>query len=178
MLVGAFLLPTFIMMFTRGIGAFERLESIPRALARLLDPRVMRDIVASIRIPDIASWRAYKLSYLPAKMLIFNTVLQAVYAIGVLAAVLASVREPYLARTATLLSGIVNGIGTLSFSLFVDPTSSAIVDQAVTGRRGIEDVRSMVFWLTVTAIGGTLVSQLLLYPAALLIGAVAHLVHR
>jgi hypothetical protein len=178
MLVGAFLLPTFIMMFTRGIAAFERLESIPRALARLLDPRVMRDIVASIRIPDIASWRAYKLSYLPAKMLIFNTVLQAVYAIGVLAAVLASVREPYLARTATLLSGIVNGIGTLSFSLFVDPTSSAIVDQAVTGRRGIEDVRSMVFWLTVTAIGGTLVSQLLLYPAALLIGAVAHLVHR
>ena len=178
MLIGAFLLPTFILMFRRGIAACERLESIPHALARLLDPRVIGDLVASIRIPNPAAWTAYKLAYLPAKLLIWNTVLYAVYAIGVFAAILASVREPNLARTATLLSGIVNGIGTLAFSLFVDPTSSAIVDQAVTGRRGIEDVRSMVFWLTVTAIVGTLVSQFLLFPAALLIGAVAHLVHR
>jgi hypothetical protein len=147
-------------------------------MARLLDPRVIRDIVLSVRFPNPAGWGAYKLSYLPAKLLIFNTVVQSVYAIGVLAAVLASVRDPALVRTATLLSGIVNGIGTLAFSLFVDPTASAIVDQAVTGRRGIEDVRSMVFWLTVTSILGTLISQLFLYPAALLIGAVAHLVHR
>jgi hypothetical protein len=177
-MIGAVLLPTFQLMFVRGIGAFERLDSVPRAIARVFDPRVIRDIVASIRLPQPRHWSAYKLSHVPAKLLVANTVLQSVYAIGVVAAVYASVREPFLARTATLLSGIVNGIGTVAFTLFVDPTAASIVDQAVTDRRELGDVKSMVFWLTATMILGTLVSQLLLFPATLLIGAVAHLVHR
>jgi hypothetical protein len=94
------------------------------------------------------------------------------------AAVYASVREPALARTATLLSGIVNGIGTVAFTLFVDPTAANIVDSAVHGKRTIEDVRSMVFWLTVTMVLGTLFSQVLLYPATLVIDVAARLVHR
>jgi hypothetical protein len=62
--------------------------------------------------------------------------------------------------------------------LFVDPTAAGIVDSAVHGKRTIEDVRAMIFWLTVTMVAGTLLSQLLLYPAAVVIDAVARLVHR
>ena len=94
------------------------------------------------------------------------------------AAIYASVRDPAFARTATLLSGIVNGIGTFAFTLFVDPTAAGIVDSAVHGKRTHEDVRAMVFWLTATMVLGTLISQLLLYPAALVIDAAAHLVHK
>jgi len=177
-IIGALLLPTFQMIFIRGIRSFERLDSVPRALFRLTDPKVIGAIFRSVRIPRPATWSQYRLAHVPTKLLVANTVLQSVYAIGVVAAVYASVREPHLARTATLLSGIVNGIGTISFTLFVDPTAASIVDQAVSGRREHADVRSMVFWLTATTILGTLVSQLLLYPATLLIGAVAHLVHR
>jgi hypothetical protein len=36
----------------------------------------------------------------------------------------------------------------------------------------------MVFWLTVTMVLGTLLSQLLLYPATLVIDVAARLVHR
>jgi len=72
------------------------------------------------------------------------------------------------------LSGIINGIGTIAFTLFVDPTSASIVDQTARGDRPIADVRSMVFYLTLTAIIGTLISQLFLYPATLLIDLVAH----
>jgi hypothetical protein len=36
----------------------------------------------------------------------------------------------------------------------------------------------MVFWLTVTMVLGTLISQFLLYPAAVVIDAAARLVHR
>jgi hypothetical protein len=77
-----------------------------------------------------------------------------------------------------LLSGIVNGIGTIAFTLFVDPTAAGIVDSAVHGKRTIEDVRAMVFWLTVTMVLGTLVSQVLLYPATVVIDFAAKLVHR
>jgi hypothetical protein len=165
-------------MFVRGIGAYQRLNSVLWSLFRLTDPRVVVGVVRSFRLPDPAHWGRYKLVHIPAKLLIANTVLQAVYAIGVVAAVYASVRDPQYARTATLLSGIVNGIGTVAFTLFVDPTAAHIVDSAVHGKRTLDDVRSMVFWLTVTAVLGMLLSQLLLYPAALVIDAVAHLVHR
>jgi hypothetical protein len=178
MLVGATCLPMFEYMFVRGIDAYQLRNSLPRALLRLIDPRVMLDVIRSFRLPDPARWRRYKLSHIPAKLLIANTVLQAVYAIGVVAAVYASVRDPQYARTATLLSGIVNGIGTVAFTLFVDPTAAHIVDSAVHGRRTLDDVRSMVFWLAVTMFGGMLLSQLLLVPAAIVIDAAAHVVHR
>lgn len=177
-LVGALLLPMFEYGFVRGITSFERRESVLRALLRVADPRVAFDLLRSYRPPRPATWLRYRTARVPLKLLFWNTVLQAVYAIGVVAAILASVREPALARTATLLSGIVNGIGTISFTLFVDPTQASIVDSAVHGRRTIEDVRAMVFGLTVTMILGTLISQLLLFPAAVVIGAAAQLVHR
>lgn len=174
MLVGAMLLPTFEFVFVRGIGSFERLDSVPRALFRLFDPRVIGDILRSVRLPNPSRWSQYKLADVPTKLLVGNTILQAVYAIGVAAAIYASVLYPSLARTALSLSGIVNGIGTVLFALFVDPTAASIVDQSVSGRRDVFHVRSMVFYLAVTAVLGTLLSQALLYPATLLIGAVAH----
>jgi hypothetical protein len=177
-LVGGMLLPVFGYMFVRGIESYQRTDSVPRSLFRLADPRVLGDVVRSFRLPNPARWGQYDIARVPFKLLFWNTVLQAVYAIGVVAAVYASVRDPAFARTATLLSGIVNGIGTVAFTLFVDPTAAGIVDSAVHGKRTIEDVRAMVFWLTVTMVLGTLVSQLLLYPATLVIDAAAHVVHR
>jgi hypothetical protein len=177
-LVGGAFLPVFEYLFVRGITSYQRTDSVPRSLFRLTDPRVLRDVVRAYRLPNPARWGQYAISRVPFKLLFWNTVLQSVYAIGVVAAVDASVRDPAFARTATLLSGIVNGIGTVAFTLFVDPTAAGIVDSAVHGKRSIEDVRAMVFWLTVTMVVGTLVSQLLLYPATLVIDAAAHVVHR
>ena len=176
-MIGGILLPTFMYLFVRGIGSFERLDSLPKALLRMFDPAVLRDVFRSLRAPNPASWGRFKLAHVPPKLLIANTVLQSMYAIGVVAAVYAAVRDPLHATTATLLSGIVNGIGTIAFTLFVDPTSAQIVDQATHGKRSLDDVKSMVFYLTATTIVGTLISQLFLYPAALVIGAVARLVN-
>jgi hypothetical protein len=177
-LLGAALMPVYEHGYVRGVNAFQRLDSVPRALFRLTDRRVLGDLVRAFRVPNPAGWGRYAPSMVPLKLLVWNTVLQATYAVGVVAALYASVREPALARTSTLLSGIVNGIGTISFALFVDPTSAGIVDEAVHGKRTIEHVRAMVFWLIVTTVIGMLVSQLILVPATLLIEWAARLVHR
>jgi hypothetical protein len=177
-LIGALFLPTFEYLFVRGINSYQRTDSVPRSLFRLLNPGVLLDVVRSFRLPKPGQWTQYHFSQVPGKLLFWNTVLQAVYAIGVIAAAYASVRDPQFARTAYSLSGIVNGIGTFAFTLFVDPTAAGIVDSAVHGKRTIEDVRAMVFWLTVTMVIGTLLSQLLLFPAAVVIDAAARLVHR
>jgi hypothetical protein len=172
-LLGAMLLPMFLKMFVRGIGAFERTHSIPRALMRLFDPRVMGDLLREVR-PRRIRWSDYPISAVPRKLLIANTVLFAVYAIGVVAAYDASVLDLDARTTASGLSGLVNGIGTVAFSLFVDPTTALIVDKTVQGERPRRDVASMICWLVVTAFIGTLLAQAILTPAAEYIAAGAH----
>jgi hypothetical protein len=172
--VGALLMPVFLVLFTRGIRSFERRGSIPHGLARLLDPRVLSDIARSTKLPAPRVLLTFPLSAVPRQLVIFNTVLMSVYAIGVVAAYYASILALDSPTTATGLSGLVNGIGTVAFSVFVDPTSAYIVDQTVRGERPRSDVRAMIFWLIVTAFIGTVLAQLILFPAAEYIATAAH----
>ena len=176
-LVGAALLPMFTYLFQRGVRSFEKTKSLPHSLFRLLDVRVMADVVRSMRVPSVAEIRGFSLRGIPRKLLIFNVVVTGVYAIGVVAAYYASVLDVSVARTAIGISGIINGIGTIAFTFFVDPTSSIIVDEAVKGERPHEEVKSMVFYLSVTALIGWVLSQFILWPSAELIAFVAHLVN-
>jgi hypothetical protein len=173
MAVLALFLPMFTYMFRRGVHSFEARGSIPHSLTRLFSPRVLLDIARSERLPSIASLRQFDWRVLPKRLLIFNTVVMCVYAIGVQSSYLASVLDANVARTAIGLSGIVNGVGTIAFTLFVDPTSAMITDQAIHGKRSVEEVRAMVFYLSLTAILGSLLSQAILYPAAVVIEVVS-----
>jgi len=173
--IGGLLMPLFLTLFVRGIRSFERSGSIPHALARLLDPRVQIDLLRAMRVRPLAAVLKFAEGAVPRRLLIANTILWAVYAVGVVSAYYASVLNLDARTTATGLSGLVNGIGTILFSIFVDPTSALIVDQTVRGERPHSDVRSMIFWLIVTAFVGTILAQLILYPAAQYIAGFAHL---
>jgi len=173
MIVFALLLPMFTYLFRRGVRSFEARGSVPHSLVRLFSPAVVLEVLRSQRLPAASAIRSFDWRKVPKRLLIFNTVVMCVYAIGVQASYLASVLDGGVARTAIGLSGVINGIGTIAFTLFVDPTSSMITDQAIHGRRTVEEVRSMVFYLSLTAIAGTLLSQAILYPAAVVIEVVA-----
>ncbi|HEX8806551.1 MAG TPA: DUF2837 family protein, partial [Candidatus Aquilonibacter sp.] len=173
MIVFAMLLPMFTYLFRRGVHSFEMRGSIPHALARLFVGRNIAEILRSQRLPSLSEIRAFDWRGIPRRLLVFNMVVTAVYAIGVQASFLASVLDVNVARTAISLSGVINGIGTIAFTLFVDPTSAMITDQAIHGKRTVEEVRSMVFYLSLTAIIGSLLAQLIFYPAAVVIEYVA-----
>jgi hypothetical protein len=173
--LGALLMPLFLVLFTRGIRSFERRGSIPHGLARLLDPRVWIGLMRAAKLPSPAIARTFPLAAVPRPLLIANTILMGVYAVGVVAAYYASILALDSRTTATGLSGLVNGVGTVAFAVFVDPTSAYIVDQTVRGERPRTDVRAMIFWLIVTAFIGTILAQLILVPAAEYIAAAAHL---
>lgn len=172
--LGAMLMPLFLVLFTRGIRSFERRGSIPHGLARLLDPRVLIGLVRATKLPAPAVVLTFPLTAVPRTLLVANTVLMGVYAVGVVAAYYASILVLDSRTTATGLSGLVNGVGTVAFSVFVDPTSAYIVDQTVRGERPRADVRAMIFWLIVTAFVGTVLAQLILVPAAEYIATAAH----
>jgi len=176
-MLGTVLLPTFIMLFMRGVYSFERRRSMLRAALRLFDPRVLLDIVRSVKPPPLRELRTFSAQGLPVKLLVGNALVTGVYAVGVVASFYASVIDLDARTTATGLSGLVNGIGTVLFSFFVDPTTAYITDQAVKGERPAEDVRRMVFWLAATAVIGWIFSQLILIPGAYFIAAGAHVFH-
>jgi hypothetical protein len=174
--VGVALLPAFVDLFLRGIASFERTRSVPKALLRLLAPRTVGSVFRAFRLPSHFSLRRFSLRTIPKDLLIFNVLVTAVYAIGTVAATYASVLNPGASRTALLSTGLVMGIATISYTLVVDPGSAYIVDQAVKGERSIAEVKSLVVWLSVTAITGMLLSQLLIVPAAEVVSAIARLV--
>jgi hypothetical protein len=176
-ILGSLLLPMFTYMYVRGVRSFERTKSLPHSLARLFDYRVLVDILRHISVPSLAELRSFSARNIPRRLLIFNVVVTGIYAIGVVAAYYASVLDINVARTAIGISGIINGIGTVAFTFFVDPTSSIIVDEAVKGERPHDEVKSMVFYLALTAIIGWALSQFILWPAAEIIKVVAHLVN-
>lgn len=176
-IVGSLMLPMFTYMYVRGVRSFERTKSLPHSLARLASLRVLWDVSSHLRMPHYREIFGFSTRGIPRRLLIFNVVVTGIYAIGVVAAYYASVLDVNVARTAIGISGIINGIGTIAFTFFVDPTSSIIVDEAVKGERPHEEVKAMVFYLSVTAIAGWLLSQLLLWPAAWIIAVVAHLVN-
>jgi hypothetical protein len=176
-ILGSLMLPMFTYLYVRGVRSFERTKSLPHSLARLFSPRVAWDVLSHLRVPHYSEIFSFSTRNIPRRLLIFNVVVTGIYAIGVVAAYYASVLDVNVARTAIGISGIINGIGTIAFTFFVDPTSSIIVDEAVKGERSHEEVKAMVFYLSLTAIVGWLVSQLLLSPAAWIIAAVAHLVN-
>ncbi|MDQ2662686.1 MAG: lipid II flippase Amj family protein [Candidatus Eremiobacteraeota bacterium] len=176
-LLGALLLPMFTYLYVRGVRSFERTKSLPHSMLRLLDFRVLGDVLSHIRLPRLAEFRTFSTRGIPRRLLVFNVVVTGVYAVGVVAAYYASVIDINVARTAIGTSGIINGVGTIAFTFFVDPTSSIIVDEAVKGERPHEQVKSMVFYLALTAAVGWALSQLILVPSAEIIAFVAHLVN-
>ena len=121
----------------------------------------------SFRFPPLLSFRKISLSNLPKGFLIINVVVTSIYTIGVLCSLLAGAYLPEFRATAIQLSGIVNGIATVLFTLFVDPSGARITDQAVHNKRDQEDVRSVVFFLQLGKMIGTLfIAQLLFKPLA------------
>lgn len=178
MVVFALFLPMWSYLFRRGVHSFETRGSVPHALARLLVPRNVGDILRSQRLPTWQQLRGFDWRAVPRRLLLFNLLVTAVYAIGVQASFLASVLDVNVARTALSLSGVINGVGTIAFTLFVDPTSAMITDQAIHGKRTVEEVRSMVFYLSLTAIVGSLIAQAIFIPAAVVIEYVARIANQ
>ena len=173
MIAFAIFIPMFTYLFRRGVYSFEARGSVPHAFAQLFKPANVIAVLRSQHLPNWEQLRSFDWRLIPKRLLIFNVVVTGIYAIGVQAAFLASVLDPTVARTATSLSGVINGIGTIAFTLFVDPTSSMITDQAIHGKRTVEEVRTMVFYLCLTAILGALLSQLVFVQSAVVIEYVA-----
>ncbi len=166
-LIAAFLAPTFVNIFEIAIKTFLRVGSIPKMFfMTITSPRRIAKIAKCIRIPNPNMLKNVSLKNIPKTFLVLNGFVASIYTIGVLASLLAGAYLPDFRATAIQLSGIVNGIATIMFTLLVDPAGARITDQTVHNNRPTSDVKSVVVFLMLSRmIGILIISQIIFIPA-------------
>jgi hypothetical protein len=174
-LLGAMLIPTFAALFSRAAVAYEFHGSFPALLLHTLSLRGFSRISQHVRLPLPESLQRARRFNLPRSFLLLTIIVTAIYTVGVTSTMYASALAPELARTATTLSGVINGVGTLLLVILIDPVSALITDQALRGSRPLSEVSFIVVWQVAGRFAGTLVAQFLFLPAALLVVKLAHL---
>jgi Alternate to MurJ len=174
-LLGALLIPTFTGLFSRAALAYESYGSFPALLLHTLSLRGFSRVSQHFRMPLPDTVRQARRFNLPRYFLLLNIIVTAVYTVGVSSTMYASARAPELARTATTLSGVINGVGTLLLVLLIDPVSALITEQALRGNRPLSAVSHIVIWQIVGRFAGTLLAQLVFWPAAIVVVELARL---
>ena len=166
--LGLLLMPSFAQIYRQAVRQLQRRGSVPAVLLHFLRPVAWGSLFKCRRRPTLLRLRGG----MPAGFLWANLVVIAIHTVGVPASIYAGqLVSRDLARTATLLSSLVNGMATIMLGLVVDPAASRLTDEVCAGRRPRREVYSMVMMLGVTVLLGTLLSQLVLLPAAGLIQA-------
>lgn len=164
-------LPTLIEIYVRGIRSLERRQSMVKVIMGLANPRKWIHVFTAIRRPSNFGVSLLNLEGVPPGFLILNILATAIWTVGALAALYSSALCPEYERTSTLLSGLVNFIPAILFSMIVDPKASLITDQAIAGARPEKQVFITAVYLSAGNVLGTILSQFFLIPGAKVIQA-------
>ena len=175
-LLGLLLLPTFVQIYNQAVYQLDRRGSIPSVMLACLSPRAWPTIWACLRRPGLLGVTLADFRSIPKGFLFGNVLVISIYTVGVMAAIFAGAElGDKAARTANLLSSVVNGLATITLSVIVDPTISLIADQAVKKERSQKDVFTMAVGLMFGMLLGVLLSQAVFTPAVAVISFFATL---
>jgi len=165
-LIGAPLMPTFVSIFTVAINGMEEAGTVPKLILNLFSWENFKKIKSKIVIPRLSMLRGIWDANIPKSFLIYNVIITSIYTTGIVSSLYAGSMIPEYRITASQLSGIVNGFATILLTIVVDPVAALITDQALNGKKTLNDVNKMVILLVFGKILGTILAQLVFIPAA------------
>lgn len=167
--LGWVFMPTLVQIYDKAIIKTDQLGSIHAVLVALLNPKRWPAVVGCLRRPSFFGITKADLQRIPKVFICANVFVISIHTVGVVASVYAGFSLPDLERTASLLSSVVNGFATIALGLIVDPTTAVITQETIDGKRPVKDVYAMGLLLIASMFIGTIVSQLLLEPARLVV---------
>ncbi|RLQ94324.1 lipid II flippase Amj family protein [Falsibacillus albus] len=171
-LLGIVLIPTFLKVFSKAVDRLEVKGSIPSIVVEALSVHNIKRMVKTTTKPRKSMLARLRYREIPKRFLLLNTLITAIYTIGVLSAYYAAFfvsEEHRLAASAS--SGMINGVATILLTILVDPQSAIITDQALRGKRPYGDVKALVVMLILSKFLGTLLGQAFILPAAKMIAS-------
>jgi len=176
-IVGALLIPTFQRVFSGAVLHFQANRSVPRLLLRIFFKgglTQLKDVLSMPAAANITQVRAA--GGISPWVIALNVAAIALWTTGVFASLYAGYLNPALRVTSSSLSAVVNGTATILMFVFIDPQMSVMTDDVIDGRTSEAHFRRAVVWLVGSRLAGTVLAQLILIPAAMLIVSVAELV--
>ncbi|MBW8733384.1 MAG: lipid II flippase Amj family protein [Asticcacaulis sp.] len=172
-IAGALLIPTFQRLFSRAVLHFQTHRSIPKLAMHAVFKGGIGYVRDAVRVPAAANIVSVRGHGISPGITMLNVVAVALLTTGVFAAYYAGALDPAVRLTSSSLSGIINGVATIAMALFIDPHMSGMTDDVIDGRVSETQFRKAVVWLVGSRLAGTVLAQVLLLPAALLIATVA-----
>ena len=166
-LVGIICLPTFVAIFSRAIVHLgEERGSIPALLKKGFTFAYLRRGMQLIRKPSFTYLRGMSVKDLPIRLFVINIVITAIYTIGVLSALYASLLIPEYATTAIMASGLINGVATMLLIVFIDPKISILADDVLNNKGDYVDLKQVSILMMISRFLGTIFAQILFIPGA------------
>ncbi|MET1247704.1 DUF2837 family protein [Sporolactobacillus sp. STCC-11] len=167
-LLGIALFPTFIGIFSRAILQLSRERgSMTALIGKWSNMKGLKAIIRCVRRPHLNDLKGITYQVIPKRLFILNVIITAIYTVGVLASLYASLLLPAKdATTAALSSGIINGVATILLTLFIDPKASVLADRVARQESSYIYLKSYSLTMISSKFIGTLVAQLLFIPAA------------
>jgi hypothetical protein len=166
-IIGILLLPTFIAIFSRAIiHLSEERGSIPSLIKKGLTFEYMKRGFKHIHLPRPSYLVGIKLKDIPIRLFIINMVITAIYTIGVLSALYASLIAPERASTSIMASGLINGVATILLTIFIDPKISILADDVINQRGNYNNLKAVSLMMITSRLLGTLLAQLFFIPGA------------
>lgn len=166
-MIGILLLPTFIAIFSRAIiHLSEERGSIPALLKKSLSLGYMKRGIKHIRLPKLSYIKDIRLKDIPIKLFLINMLITAIYTIGVLSALYASLIAPERASTAIMASGLINGIATILLTIFIDPKISILADDVINQRGSYTKLKAASIMMITSRLFGTVLAQVLFIPGS------------
>lgn len=171
-LFGILLIPTFLRIFEVAEKKLEITGSVPLLVVEALQISNVRRILKRATRPQKTMFERLRYREIPKRLLIINALVTGIYTVGVLAANYSAllVHEQYRIAAAGS-SGMINGLATILLTLFIDPKSAVITDQALRGDRPYGDVKALVILLIASKLIGTVLGQVIFLPAAKIIAS-------
>lgn len=173
-IVGGLMIPSMQRIASAAVERFSRDRSVPRLVARAMTAPGLRSMAGAGALPRRASVTGLKLGRdLPIGIILLNVGANALWTVGVLAALYAGAIAPEFRVTAATLSSIINGVATIALFVIVDPYLAGMTDDVVRGKASEAHFRRVVVWMIASRLAGTVLAQALLWPSAVLIVWVA-----
>lgn len=171
---GAFLVPTFQRILSKAVLNFSVHKSMGKLMLHAFSKAGILYFRDQVAIPDKQNILQIRLDQrFPWRIFVMNVVAVAILTIGVLSAVYASYLNPEYRTTASNLSAFINGLATILMFIFIDPHLSAMTDDVTLGKCSEATFRKYIVYMIIARLIGTLLAQLLLFPAAELLAWIA-----
>lgn len=170
---GAFLIPTFQNIFSKGVMAFSIERSIPKLVIDGMSKRGRVSMKYCITKPHKESVTKINYKKIPRRIVVYNFAAVALVTVGALAPIYAFRLAPNLRATCVTLSSVVNGVATILMTIFIDPQMSIMTEDVMDGKCSKEDFKSSVVAMVGSKMLGTFAAAFLLIPSAYVIVFVA-----